>query len=102
MYKLACRSAFVLSLLALGLVVQPALAQNRFMEEAKEKAARRAENAAIRAAEHPEITRTAAVKEPGAPKPAESQPSPSPSTTQGAAPTRAQASATPAQYGFDN
>jgi len=39
MHKLAC-----LSLLALGLVVQPALAQNRFMDEAKERAARRAEN----------------------------------------------------------
>lgn len=92
MYKLAC-----LSLLALGLVVQPALAQNRFMDEAREKAARRAENAAVREAEHPETTRTATTKEPGTQKPAESQPTPSPSTTQSAAPAQTQAPATPAQ-----
>ena len=92
-----CRSGFVLPLLALGLVVQPALAQNRFMDDAREKAARRAENAAIREAEHPETTRTATTKEPGAQKPAQSQPSPSPSTAQGAVPAQAQAPATPAQ-----
>jgi hypothetical protein len=84
-----------LSLLALGLVVQPALAQNRFMEQAKENAARRAENAAVREAENPEPTRTATTKEPDTQKPTVSQPAPAPADTQGAAP--AQAPAAPAQ-----
>ena len=92
MHKLAC-----LSLLALGLVVQPALAQNRFMDEARDRAARRAENAAVREAEHPETTRTATTKEPDAQKPAGSQPSPAPTDTQAAAPAETQAPAAPAQ-----
>jgi hypothetical protein len=86
-----------LSLLALGLVVQPALAQNRFMEQAKENAARRAENAAVREAEHPQTTRTATTKEPDAQKPAGSQPGTAPADTQGAAPAQSQTPATPAQ-----
>ena len=92
MYKLAS-----LSLLALGLVVQPALAQNRFMDEAKERAARRAENAAIREAEHPETTRTATTKEPDAQKPAGSESPASPADAQAAAPAQTQAPAAPAQ-----
>jgi hypothetical protein len=55
MYKLAS-----LSLLALSLAALPALAQNRFMDEAKENAARRAENAAVRAAENPQPAKPAA------------------------------------------
>jgi len=92
MRKLAC-----LSLLALGLVAQPALAQNRFMEQAKENAARRAENAAVREAEHPDTTRTATAKTPDAQKPAESQPAPAPADTQGAAPAPSQTPASAAQ-----
>jgi hypothetical protein len=91
MYKVAC-----LSLFATALTVAPALAQNRFMDEAREKAARRAENAAIRAAEHPETTRTA-TKEPDTQKPAETQAAPSPSETQGAAPAQQQPATAPAQ-----
>lgn len=92
MYKIAS-----LSLLALGLLLQPALAQNRFMDEAKERAARRSENAAVREAEHPETTRTATTKEPDAQKPAGTQPAPAPADAQGAAPAQTPAPATPAQ-----
>jgi hypothetical protein len=80
MYKLARRSSFVLALLALA--IAPAMAQNRFMDEAREKAARRAENAAVREAEHPETTAT--TKEANAQQPAKSQTSAPPAESQAA------------------
>jgi hypothetical protein len=81
MYKLAC-----LSLLALGLVVQPAMAQNRFMDEAKEKAARRAENAAVREAEHPETVakKPEPAQQSSETKPAENQAAAQQTATSGA------------------
>jgi hypothetical protein len=51
-------------------VATPALAQNRFMDEAKANAMRRDENKAVRDAEHPEdasATKTAAVPAPATP-----------------------------------
>jgi len=90
---------FCLALLALGLAVAPALAQNRFMDEAKAKAAHRAENAAIREIENPETTRTATTQQPDPDKPAGSQPPAAPTDTQGAAaaPTDAQPATPSAQ-----
>jgi hypothetical protein len=43
-----------LALVLVTVSAAPAFAQNRFMDEAKEKAARREENKAVREAEHPE------------------------------------------------
>jgi len=42
-----------------GPFVTPAVCQNRFMDEAREQAERRAENQAVREAEQPEATQTA-------------------------------------------
>jgi len=42
-----------------GSFATPAFCQNRFADEARERAERRAENKAVREAEHPEITQTA-------------------------------------------
>lgn len=89
MYK-----SFCLSLLAMGLALTPAMAQNRFMDEAKEKAARRAENDAVRKAEHPETTQTATTHQPDAKLPAGSQPPVAP-TDKPSAPA-AQPATTPA------
>ena len=51
-----------------GSFVTPAVCQNRFMDEAREQAQRRAENQAVREAEHPEATQTAkASQAPAAP-----------------------------------
>ena len=72
---------FCLLLLAASLATTPALAQNRFMDEAKEKAARRAENKAVREAEHPDTTQTATTHQPDAAKPAGSQPPVAPTDT---------------------
>jgi hypothetical protein len=77
MYKRAC-----LSLLIVGMAVAPALAQNRFMDEAREREARRAENAAVRAAENPEPVKPAATQQPpSTPQPAAAQPAPAETPT---------------------
>jgi hypothetical protein len=83
MVKITC-----ISLLALGLAAAPVLAQNRFADEAKEQAARRAENEAVRKAEHPETTQTATTRQPDPAKPAGSQPPPSPTDAQPTAPAQ--------------
>jgi hypothetical protein len=88
---------FCLILLALGLAGAPALAQNRFMDEAKEKASRRTDNATVRAAEHPETARTATTHQPDAEKPAGSQPPAAPTDTQGAPAAPSDAQPAPAQ-----
>ena len=84
-----------LTLLAMSLAIVPALAQNRFMDEAKERAARRAENAAVREAEHPDTTQTATTHQPNAAIPAGSQPPAAPTDTPAAA-ADAQPAAPPA------
>ena len=87
---------FCLLLLAAGLAVTPALAQNRFMDEAKEKAARREENAAVRQAEHPDTKQTATTHQPDANVPAGSQPPVAPTDTP-AAPANTPPATPPAQ-----
>jgi hypothetical protein len=77
----------------MGLSVAPALAQNRRMDEANDAAARRALNAAVRAAENPEPTRTATSQQPSQEQPAASQPAPA----EPAAPEQPAAPAAPAQ-----
>jgi hypothetical protein len=69
----------------------PAVCQNRFMDEAKEKAQRREENKAVREAEHPEATQTANANP--AKKP---QLSPAPAATAPAAPAAPAEPAAPA------
>jgi hypothetical protein len=91
MYKIAC-----LSLLGVSLAVAPGLAQNRFMDEAREKAARRSENAAVRAAENPETPRTATTHQPDARIPAGSQPPVAPTDPQPAASAETQPAIPPA------
>ena len=79
----------ILAFAALALVAGPALAQNRFMDEAKANADRRAENKAVREAEHPE-------DQPAA-KTAAAPATPAPVTQAAAAPApAAPAAATPA------
>jgi hypothetical protein len=68
----------------------PAFAQNRFMDAAKEAAARREENKSVREAEHPEGVASAA-------KPAAPEAAPAPAAPAAAAePAPAAAPATPA------
>ncbi|MEI7790710.1 MAG: hypothetical protein WCJ15_05980 [Alphaproteobacteria bacterium] len=71
----------------------PAVAQNRFMDQAKEAAERRAEHKAIREAENPEpVKRTAAAPAEAAPaEPA--APAPAPTAAASATPTPAPAPA---------
>ena len=71
------------ALLLISVSVIPAVAQNRFMDQAKEAADRRAEHKAIREAENPEpvkkpaaATPEAAPAEPAAPAPAPAAPAP--------------------------
>ncbi|HVV28215.1 MAG TPA: hypothetical protein VHC40_09645 [Rhizomicrobium sp.] len=65
---------FAIALIA-GAYTAPALAQSRFMEEAKEAAERRAENDAVRKAEHPEAAKPAtATASTATPAPAETAP----------------------------
>ena len=47
------KSRTTILLLLLSVSAMPALAQNRFMDQAREAAERRAENKAVREAEHP-------------------------------------------------
>ena len=72
----------------------PAYAQNPFMDRAKEDAARRAENAAVRQAEHPQAANQTAAKAPEAAAPAEAAPA---APVAPAAPAEAATPATPAQ-----
>jgi len=72
-----------IALLLLSVSAMPAFAQNRFMDQAKEAADRRAEHKAIREAENPEpvkktaaATAEAAPAEPAAPAPAPAAPAP--------------------------
>ena len=71
----------------------PAVAQNRFMDQAKEAAERRAEHKAIREAENPEpVKKTAAASAEAAPaEPA--APAPAPTAAASATPTPAPAPA---------
>jgi hypothetical protein len=71
-----------------GPFVTPAVCQNRFMDEAREQAQRRAENKAVREAEHPDATQTAKATQapaaqtaPAAAAPAASAASAAPATT---------------------
>jgi hypothetical protein len=58
-----------------GTFTAPAFAQNRFMDQAKESANRRAENKAVREAEHPDaVAPAAATASTATPKPAETTP----------------------------
>jgi hypothetical protein len=69
----------ILSIAAITLIAgtftAPAFAQNRFMDEAKAAADRRAENKAVREAEHPDTAKPAATTaSTAAPTPAETAP----------------------------
>lgn len=57
-----------------GCFTAPAFAQNRFMDQGREAAQRRAENKAVREAEHPETAPAAATASTATPKPAETAP----------------------------
>jgi hypothetical protein len=77
------RTAVALLLISVSAI--PAVAQNRFMDQAKEAADRRAEHKAVREAENPEpVKKTAAAPaeaapaEPAAPAPAPAAPAPAP------------------------
>jgi hypothetical protein len=85
-----------LALVLVTVTIAPAFAQNRFMEEAKEKAARREENKAIREAEHPEgVASNAAPATPATPAaPAAAAPT---APAAPAAPAQAPAAPAPAQ-----
>jgi hypothetical protein len=75
----------------------PAMAQNRFMDQAKEAANRRAENKAVREAEHPDAAPAATTASSATPKPAETTPAQTaPAPVEPAAPAAAPAPA-PAQ-----
>ena len=83
------------ALLLLSVSAMPALAQNRFMDQAREAAERRAENKAIREAEHP-----AGVASTAKPAPAQAAQAAPAEPAEPAAPapaTPAPAPATPAQ-----
>jgi hypothetical protein len=80
---------FAIILLAGALVSTPTLAQNRFVDQARDNANRRAENKAVREAEHPEDSKPAAPAAPAAPAQA-----PAPAAATAAA---SPAPATPAQ-----
>lgn len=58
----------------MGAIAAPAMAQNRFMDQGKESANRRAENKAVREAEHPDAAPAAATASAATPKPAETTP----------------------------
>jgi hypothetical protein len=59
-----------LALLLMSVSAIPAVAQNRFMDQAKEAADRRAEHKAVREAENPEPVAKQASPAPAAPAPA--------------------------------
>ena len=84
------------ALLLISVSAIPAVAQNRFLDQAKEAAERRAEHKAIREAENPEpVKKTAAATAEAAPAPAEpAAPAPSPAPAPAPAPA---APSTPAQ-----
>jgi hypothetical protein len=81
------------ALLLIGVSAIPAVAQNRFMDQAKEAADRRAEHKAIREAENPEPVKGTATAQAApaeaAPAPAEpAAPAPAPAAPAPAAPAR--------------
>jgi hypothetical protein len=80
MFKKTLLPFFALALIA-GSSVTPAFSQNRFADEARERDQRRAENKAIREAEHPE---------------AAAKPAAAPAAAEPAAPAQAAAPAAPA------
>ena len=63
-----------IALMLVGASVMPAIAQNRFMDQAKEAAERRAEHKAIREAENPEPVKKPAAAAAEAAAPAEAAP----------------------------
>jgi hypothetical protein len=69
----------------------PAFAQNRFMDQAREAAERRAENKAVREVEHPEAAPAAATASAATPKPAETTPAAQTAPAEPAAPAPAPA-----------
>ena len=82
------------ALLLITVSTVPALAQNRFMDQAREAAERRAENAAIRAAENPPPVKKAP---PAAEATAEAAPAAPAAEAAPAAPAAEAAPAKPAQ-----
>lgn len=89
------RTAFV-PLLALSLA-SPAFAQSPIMDRFKENAQRRAENKAVREAEHPEDqAKPAAAPTPTAPAPAAAPAAPAPATADATPAAPAAPAATPA------
>lgn len=89
--KSICVGLMVVSLT--GAYALPAFAQNRFMDEARDAAARRAENKAVREAEQPAPAKTAAATPAPAPAPAEQAQPAQPAPAQAAAATPAPAHA---------
>lgn len=79
-----------------GATTAPAFAQNRFMDQGREAAERRAENKAVREAEHPETAPAAATASTATPKPAETTPAVQTAPAEPAAPA-APAAPAPAQ-----
>ncbi len=77
-----------IALLLLSVSAMPAFAQNRFMDQAKEAADRRAEHKAVREAENPEPVKGTATAQ-AAPAPAEpAAPAPAPAAPAAPAPAR--------------
>jgi len=76
------------ALLLISASAVPAVAQNRFMDQAREAAERRAEHKAIREAENPEPVKKTAATSAEAAAPAEpAAPAPAPAPTEAAAAT---------------
>jgi 2-oxoglutarate dehydrogenase E2 component (dihydrolipoamide succinyltransferase) len=91
----AMKFRMCVALLLISASAFPAVAQNRFMDQAREAADRRAEHKAIREAENPEpVKKTAAAPAEAAPAPAEpAAPAPAPTEAASATPVPAPAPA---------
>lgn len=87
-FKKIILPAVAIALVA-GAATAPAFAQNRFMDEARDAANRRAENKAVREAEHPEAPATTTAST-ATPKPAETTPAAQTAPAAPAAPAPAQ------------
>ena len=87
------KSHTCVALLLISVSAVPAVAQNRFMDQAREAAERRSEHKAIREAKNPEpVKKTAAAPAEAAPAPAEQAPlapAPPPTAAASATPTPA-------------
>lgn len=82
------KTRMCVALLLCSVAAVPAVAQNRFMDQAREAAERRAEHKAIREAENPEpVKKTAATPAEAAPAPAEAAAAPAPAPTEAASAT---------------